>query len=151
MIHPEAYLDFFVYEDGETLVGVAQVTLPDIAFMTASLTGAGVGGTVETPLAGMLEAMVRNAANVADDLTHHSPSFFDGNVTYFKPDQIPAGVTGDNRRYWEKMMEFEAGNYENYCDKSKLHIVHTPHEHDLMMDDASLEIIVPEIYKIIGR
>ena len=101
--------------------------------------------------AGMLEAMVRNAANVADDLTHHSPSFFDGNVTYFKPDQIPAGVTGDNRRYWEKMMEFEAGNYENYCDKSKLHIVHTPHEHDLMMDDASLEIIVPEIYKIIGR
>lgn len=57
MIHPEAYLDFYVYEDGATLVGVAQVTLPDIAFMTASLTGAGVGGTVETPLAGMLEAM----------------------------------------------------------------------------------------------
>ena len=100
--------------------------------------------------AGMLEAMVRNAANVAEDLTHHSPSFFDGDVTYFKPDQIPAGVTGDNRRYWEKMMEFEAGNYENYCDKSRLHIVHTPHEHDLMMDDASLDIIVPELYGILG-
>ena len=57
MIHPEAYLDFFVYEDGVTLIGVAQVTLPDISFMSASLTGAGVGGTVETPLAGMLEAM----------------------------------------------------------------------------------------------
>ena len=96
----------------------------------------------------MLEAMIKNAVNVSEDLTHHSPSFFDGNVTYFKPDQIPAGVTGDNRKYWEKMMEFEAGNYENYCDKSKLHIIHTPHEHDLMMDDASLEIIVPEIYKI---
>lgn len=99
--------------------------------------------------AGMLEAMIRNAANVAEDLTHHSPSFFDGNVTYFKPDQIPAGTTGDNRKYWEKMMEFEAGNYENYCDKEKLHIVHTPHEHDLMMDDASLDIIIPEIYKIL--
>ena len=99
--------------------------------------------------AGMLEAMVKNAANVAEDLTHHSPSFFNGNVTYFKPDQIPFGVTGDNLKYWEKMMEFEAGNYENYCDKSKLHIVHTPHEHDLMMDDASLDIIVPELYKII--
>ena len=48
------------------------------------------------------------------------------------------------------MMEFEAGNYENYCDKSKLHIIHTPHEHDLMMDDPSLDIIVPEIYKITG-
>ena len=101
--------------------------------------------------AGMLEAMVNNAANVAEDLMHHSPSFFDGCVTYFKPDQIPAGVTGDNRKYWEKMMEFEAGNYENYCDKSKLHIVHTPHEHDLMMDDPSLDIIVPEIYKIINK
>ena len=100
---------------------------------------------------GMLEAMVKNYANVAEDLTHHSPQFFDGNVTYFKPDQIPAGVAGDNRKYWEKMMEFEAGNYENYCDKSKLHIIHTPHEHDLMMDDASLEIIVPEIYKIINN
>ena len=97
--------------------------------------------------AGMLEAMVRNAANVAEDLTHHSPSFFDGHVTYFKPNQMPAGVTGDNRRYWEKMMEFEAGNYENYCNKQKLHIVHTPHEHDLMMDDASLEIIVPELLR----
>ena len=101
--------------------------------------------------AGMLEAMVNNAANVADDLMHHTPSFFDGNVTYFKPDQIPAGVTGDNRIYWSKMMEFEAGNFENYCDKSKLHIIHTPHEHDLMMDDASLDIIVPELYKIFDK
>ena len=99
--------------------------------------------------AGMLEAMIKNAINVAEDMTHHSPSFFDGNVTYFKPDQIPAGVTGDNRKYWEKMMEFEAGNYENYCDKAKLHIIHTPHEHDLMMDDESLDIIVPEIDKIL--
>lgn len=100
--------------------------------------------------AGMLEAMIKNSQNVAEDLTRHNPSFFDSNVTYFKPDQIPAGVTGDNRLYWEKMMEFEAGNYENYCDKSKLHIIHTPHEHDLMMDDPSLDIIVPEIYKITG-
>ena len=99
--------------------------------------------------AGMLEAMVTNAANVADDLMHHTPSFFDGNVTYFKPDEIPAGVTGDNKKYWKKMMEFDAGNFENYCDKSKLHIVHTPHEHDLMMDDASLNIIVPEIMAVL--
>ena len=101
--------------------------------------------------AGMLDAMVTNSANVADDLMHHSPSFFDGNVTYFKPDQIPAGVTGDNKKYWSKMMEFDAGNFENYCDKSKLRIIHTPHEHDLMMDDASLDIIVPELYKILSK
>ncbi len=100
--------------------------------------------------AGMLEAMVNNAKNVATDLTHHNPSFFDGPVTYFKPDEIPAGVKGDNRKYWERMMEFEAGNYENYCDRQKLTIVHTPHEHDLMMDDASLDIIVPQLYQVLG-
>lgn len=54
---PEAYIDFEVYEDGKTLIGVGQVSLPEIAFMNTSITGAGVGGTVETPLAGMMEAM----------------------------------------------------------------------------------------------
>ncbi len=94
---------------------------------------------------GMLEAMVTNAAHVAEDLKNHRPSVFHGSVTYFKPDTIPAGVTGDNRRYWEKMMEFEAGNFEHYCCRDKLRIIHTPHEHDLMMDDPSLDIIAPEI------
>lgn len=57
MLHPEAYIDFEVYEDAKNLIGVAQASLPDISFMTASITGAGVSGTVETPLAGMLDAM----------------------------------------------------------------------------------------------
>ena len=47
-------------------------------------------------------------------------------------------------------MEYEAGNFENYCSRDKLKIIHTPHEHDLMMDDQSLDIIIPEIYKAIG-
>ena len=47
------------------------------------------------------------------------------------------------------MMGFEAGNYEKYCCPDKLRIVHTPHEHDLMMDDPSLDIIVPEMMKAI--
>ena len=57
MKHPEAYIDFEVYEDAKQLIGVAQAQLPEIAFMNTSITGAGVGGTVETPLAGMMEAM----------------------------------------------------------------------------------------------
>ena len=47
------------------------------------------------------------------------------------------------------MMGFEAGNYERYCIADKLRVVHTPHEHDLMMDDPSLDIIVPELLKFI--
>ncbi len=96
---------------------------------------------------GMLEAMVENAAHVTDDMYHHIPSFYNGDVLYFKPEMVPKGITGGNLRYWQKMMEFEAGYYENYCDREKLKIVRTPHEHDLMMDDPSLDIIVPELIK----
>ena len=99
----------------------------------------------------MLEAMIRNAAHVADDLMHHVPSLYHGSVTYFKPDEIPAGVTGDNFRYWSSMMQYEAGNYENYCERDKMKIIHTPHEHDLMMDDPSLDIIVPEFFNLNGK
>ena len=98
---------------------------------------------------GMLEAMVTNAAHVSEDMATHTPSLYHGNVTYFKPDQVPAGVSGDNLRYWEKMMEFEADNYENYCSRDKLRIIHTPHEHDLMMDGPSLDVIVPVLLETV--
>ncbi len=40
--------------------------------------------------AGMLQAMVTNAKNVTRDLSTHTPKLFDGDVIYFKPDEIPA-------------------------------------------------------------
>jgi len=100
--------------------------------------------------AGMLEAMIRNAAHTSEDMMNHVPSVFHGNVLYFKPGRIPAGVSEDSRQYWSRMMEYEAGNYEHYCLRDKLRIVHTPQEHDLMMQDPSLDIIVPELLKAMG-
>lgn len=99
---------------------------------------------------GMLDAMVSNAAHVSEDMMNHVPSLYHGTLTYFKPMQIPAGASESSRTYWETMMEFDAGNYEHYCLPEKLRIVSTPHEHDLMMDDPSLNIIVPEILKCLG-
>ena len=99
---------------------------------------------------GMLDAMVTNAAHVSQDLMAHVPSLYHGFMTYFKPRQIPAAVSEGSRKYWETMMEFAAGNYEHYCLPEKLRIIPTPHAHDLMMDDPSLDIIVPEILNTIG-
>jgi len=99
---------------------------------------------------GLLEAMVNNSAQVCYDLLHHRPSMFHGAVTYFKPLRTPVAATGKALEYWKKMMEFDAGNYENFCDRNLLHIIHTPHEHDLMMDDESLAITVPVIKSIIN-
>lgn len=100
---------------------------------------------------GFLDDMVRNSAQVNYDLLHHTPSMFHGPVTYFKPLQTPMAATGKALNYWKKMMEFDAGNYENYCDRETLRIFNTPHEHDLMMDDESLAITVPILKEIIKR
>ena len=95
---------------------------------------------------GLLEAIIQNYLHVARDTVEHEPSFFHGPVTYFKPEEVPAGQSEQALAYWKKMMEFDAGGYEHFCDREHLQIIHTPHEHDLMMDEASLDIIVPAIY-----
>ena len=98
---------------------------------------------------GMLEDMIRNAAHSSEDMMNHVPSLFHGNVMYFKPEHIPSGISETSSRYWKKMMDYEAGNYEQYCCREKLKIIHTPLEHDLMMNDPSLDVIVPEMMKAI--
>lgn len=57
MKQPEAYIDFEVYEDGINLIGVANITPPDIAFLTQTITGAGIAGNIQAVLVGMTEAM----------------------------------------------------------------------------------------------
>ena len=96
---------------------------------------------------GLLESVVANSLRASRNLAEHEPSVFDGEVTYFKPQVTPAGLSGDSLRYWQEMMKYKAGGYENYCTSIK--VIPTPHEHDLMMDKESLDIIVPEILKCI--
>lgn len=54
---PEAYIDFEVYEDARNFIGISQATLPNVAFLTQSITGAGIAGNVDAVLTGMMEAM----------------------------------------------------------------------------------------------
>ena len=57
MIQPQAYLEFEVYEDNINLLGIAKATLPDIAYLSQDMTGAGFRGTIEAVLIGMMEKM----------------------------------------------------------------------------------------------
>ena len=57
MLHPESLIDFKVYEDKNDYLGVAQVGLPDIAYITQTITGAGIAGNVEAVLIGMMDVM----------------------------------------------------------------------------------------------
>ena len=52
-----AYINLEIYEDSVNLLGVAKVKLPDIAFPTVDISGAGMMGNMEVPLYGMVDAM----------------------------------------------------------------------------------------------
>ena len=54
---PEAYIDFEVYEGKRNFIGIAKATLPNINFLTQTITGAGIGGNIEAVLTGMVDAM----------------------------------------------------------------------------------------------
>ena len=51
------YYNLEVYEDSVNLLGVANVTLPSIEFMTATVTGAGMMGTMDVPFMSMVNSM----------------------------------------------------------------------------------------------
>lgn len=60
MIYPNGHVDYLVYKNGGALVGVGKVTLPTVKYKTVKVTGAGIMGDVDIPLAGMIEAMLAN-------------------------------------------------------------------------------------------
>ncbi|MCG8637482.1 MAG: phage major tail tube protein [Desulfobacterales bacterium] len=49
---PEKLINFRVYKDGNDLLGVADVDLPDLEAMTDTIKGAGIAGEVESPVLG---------------------------------------------------------------------------------------------------
>lgn len=57
MLHPEALIDYKIYEDKNEYLGIAQVVLPSIAFITQTLSGAGIAGNIESVLIGLIDAM----------------------------------------------------------------------------------------------
>jgi hypothetical protein len=57
MKQPESYINFEVYKDSKMFCGVTKATLPNVQFIQQTVSGAGIGGNVETILPGMTEAM----------------------------------------------------------------------------------------------
>lgn len=53
----QVIVNYDVYEDSNRYDGTASVTLPDISFLTQSLSGAGIAGNIEAVVAGHMDAM----------------------------------------------------------------------------------------------
>ncbi len=54
---PEKLINFRVYEDGNDLLGIADVELPSIESMTETVKGAGIAGEVDSPVLGHFGSM----------------------------------------------------------------------------------------------
>ena len=50
----QSVINFAVYEDSVEYLGMSKATLPDVTFLTQSISGAGVGGNVEAVILGHL-------------------------------------------------------------------------------------------------
>ena len=53
----QAVINFECYEDAKDFLGLASVTLPDVDFIIATISGAGIDGNVEAPIIGHMNAM----------------------------------------------------------------------------------------------
>lgn len=55
--HSESLITYRAYVDGSDLIGIVTVDLPTITHKTVDITGAGVAGTVSSPVAGQYDSM----------------------------------------------------------------------------------------------
>ena len=53
----QAVINFACYEDAKDFLGMTSVTLPDVDFIVATVSGAGIAGNVEAPIIGHMNAM----------------------------------------------------------------------------------------------
>ena len=54
---PEKLVGFECYDEGERIIGIADVVLPNLAYMTETVQGAGIAGEFETPTVGLFQSM----------------------------------------------------------------------------------------------
>lgn len=56
-LYHDKTINYRIYKDGSNLLGVGTIDLPELAYMTDTLSGAGVAGEIETPVLGHFQAM----------------------------------------------------------------------------------------------
>ena len=54
---PDKLVGFHCYDESNTMLGVTDVTIPELSYMTESIKGAGIAGEIDTPAIGQLQSM----------------------------------------------------------------------------------------------
>ena len=98
MEHNGLNISYTVYEDAIEKLAVTEATLPDLEYMSETLSGAGIGGEIEEVLIGMMSAMTttlnfRNVCPAAVSLAEPRTHKIDLRVAQ----QVTDSKTGDTK------------------------------------------------------
>jgi P2 family phage contractile tail tube protein len=87
---PEKLINFRVYQNGNDMVGVADVELPSLEAMTETVKGAGLAGEIDSPVLGHYSSM---------ELTLNWRTLEKNNVCLASPDGVSLDLRGAQQVY----------------------------------------------------
>ena len=87
---PETLINCEVYEQGTRLIGLANVTLPEMNQLTSEVSGAGIAGKIEVPVEGQFESM---------EVTLHWRTLFTTPLTLMKSGGTQLSCRGAMQHY----------------------------------------------------
>ena len=97
-----------------------------------------------------IEGMISYALSSVNIMYNYKPSYYDGDVIYFKATVRNNSFDTDiSRRLNEYYDSKTAGGYEDFYNKEKFKIKHVPVGHDYLLNVESLKILIPELIKFI--
>lgn len=56
-LFPDKQINYRVYRDGNEQIGTASIDLPEIAYMSDTISGAGIAGEIDSPVMGHFQSM----------------------------------------------------------------------------------------------
>lgn len=95
---PDKLINFMCYNESKQLIGVTDATLPEVAYMTESIKGAGIAGEIDSPVIGHLQSMTT---------TINWRSLIDENAVFISPKTYLFDFRGSVQIYNGSSGEYE--------------------------------------------
>jgi amino acid adenylation domain-containing protein/non-ribosomal peptide synthase protein (TIGR01720 family) len=94
---------------------------------------------------GLLERYLENAGRAARMALEYDPPEYDGSVLYFKAGIKADDLTDTLSEMYNIILKEKAAGFEKKVPEDKLKIIEVKTDHDSMMNDDALQVIVPAI------
>jgi len=97
MAIPDKLTNFICYDAGNEMLGIVDVTLPNLNYMTESMSGAGIAGEIDSPTKGHFQSLTT---------TINWRTLFADNVVYSAPETYHFAFMGNVQFYDEGSGEY---------------------------------------------